>query len=66
MVFCWLQIEEDWLQDGQEDGRASRIGCRTRRIGYRVNRIGCRMGRISYRNRRKIVEQAPLAEGPDG
>ncbi len=34
--------EENWLQDGQdkllerqEDGRASRIGCRTRRKGYR-------------------------------
>jgi hypothetical protein len=59
-----LQGEEDWLLDGQEklqerqeDGRTSSIGCRTR-IGYRVKRIGCRMGRISYRKGRKMVEQA--------
>jgi hypothetical protein len=30
----------------QEDGTASRIGCRTRRIGYRMKRIGCRMGKM--------------------
>jgi hypothetical protein len=31
--------------ESQEDDRASRIGCRTRRIGYKLKRIGCRMGR---------------------
>jgi hypothetical protein len=60
-----LQGEENWPQDGQdklserqEDRRASRIGCRTRRTGYSVNRIGCRMARISCRKGRKIVELA--------
>ena len=45
-----LKGEENRLQDGQEDGRASSIGCR--------------IGRIGYRKGRKMVEQAAWASGP--
>jgi hypothetical protein len=49
---------QDRIQGTLEDGRASSISCRTRRIGYRVKRISCRMGRISYWKGRKIGERA--------